>query len=294
MRKAFCLILALALVMSCALASEKGFDGSVYGAYFASYDESTLPGWDVMSYIEPSGLLLSAYAGAAELTVDLVETEGTGAENYLLSALDGVTRYGRLVDKGTITQWTSPMGYKGAKVSYSYQSLRGESSDDEYLVSAFAAPVTDQYMLVVTVRAWGGSAESVRVNIENGFLASLSLTQKNVSTTYTAFLTDCEERDGGIYVTLDYCEPAYDTAFGFAYTLNDDPAVSVARVAEDAELWLPRMGSILYTMERVVPDAGAIKACIDEFYALNGVHAVYQVLFNENGDIIRMQHYNAL
>ena len=294
MKKAFCLFAAFLLLMTCALASEQGFDGSVYGAYFASYDESTLAGWDVMSYIEPSGLLLSAYAGAAELTVDLVESEGTGAENYLIASLDGVTRYGRLVDKGTIAPWTSRMGYTGAKVSYSYQSLRGESSDDEYLVSAFAAPVTEQYMLVVTVRAWGGSAESVRVNIENGFLSSLTLVKKNVSTTYTAFLTDCEERDGGIYVTLDYCEPAYDTAFGFAYTLNDDPAVSVVRVAEDAELWLPRMGSILYTMERVTPDADAIKACIDEFYITNGVHAVYQVLFDENGSVIRLQHYNAL
>ena len=294
MKRFFCLTLIFCLLLPCALAGEEGFDGSVYGAYRAVYDEGTLAGWDVMTYIEPSGLLLSAYAGAAELTVDVIEAGGVTAETVLSGNLEGVSRYGRLVDKGTIEKWSSPMGFAGAKLSYSYQSLRGESSDDEYLVRSFAAPLNEQYMLLVTVRAWGQSAAGTRDNIENGFLSGFTLEKKNVSTTYTAFLTDCEEKNGVIYVTLDFCEPAFDTAFGFVYTGNDDPAKTVCAVKSDAELWLPRMGGILYTMEKVEPDADVIKACIEEFYEANYIDAIYQVRFDESGSVIRMQHYNAL
>ncbi len=294
MKKILSLVLVLALMMSLSLADEKGFDGSVYEAYIVSYDARVLASWDVMTYVEPSGLLLSAYLDAAEITVSVEETEGGSADDFLKAALDGVSRYGRLVDRSDIAPAQTEMGYSGAAVTYSYQSIRGASSDDHYLVYAFAAPLTEQYMLSVTVRAWGMDAEGVFSSARKNFMGSLYLQKKKVSTTYTAFLTDCEARDGGIYVTLDYCEPAYDTAFGFVYTANDDPATFSCRLSANAELWLPRRGTVLYTMEKVSPDASAIKACIDDFFAVNNVHAVYQVLFDENGDIIRMQHYNAL
>ena len=65
--KRLCLVLILLFCLSAL--GEAGFDGSVYAAYAPVYDESALSGMEVITFIEPSGLLLSAFADTCEINI---------------------------------------------------------------------------------------------------------------------------------------------------------------------------------------------------------------------------------
>ena len=79
MLKRLCALI-LALMLLCPVFAEGGFDGQVYSAYSLIYDEGALSGLDVISYIEPSGLLLSAYGEQLDISVRLEEANDAPAQ----------------------------------------------------------------------------------------------------------------------------------------------------------------------------------------------------------------------
>ena len=97
MKRTVMVFLAVLLALSMAAAhaedAEAKPDGTVYDAYQAVMDESAMEGWRAVSYIEPSGLLLSAYTETAEITVDLLERREGGSYRAILEEqLHGDTR----------------------------------------------------------------------------------------------------------------------------------------------------------------------------------------------------------
>ena len=49
----------------------------------------------------------------------------------------------------------------------------------------------------------------------------------------------------------------------------------------------------MYEAEQVSVDAQTMKSLIDRYYQRNDVEGIYNVLFDENNEIIWMLHYNA-
>ena len=286
--------LALLLVLICLTAAahaDQSFDGSVYDAYCPQYDESLLWGWETISYIEPTGLLLSATSLSAELTVSIEESD-VNPDVFLRNRFAGVSRYGQNIEGGSVENCVLSRFERAARVNYSYRSLRNSFDNEIYSVREYAAKIGAGYMLNVSLRFWGASKAGSELLDE--FMAGFSLKHMKISTSYTAFLTYCESRSDGIYLTLDYCDMEYEPTFGMPYAVNADETAYTCKLSSEAQLWLPELGNVLYSLKHTGPDDTEISIAIENYYNINQVHAVYLVLFNEDGEIIRMQHYNAL
>ena len=287
------LSLLMALVMAlCSFAfADAVYDGAVYDAYAPVYDEAFLEGWETISYIEPTGLLLSATRENAEIAITVEEADDN-PDAYLISRVAGVTRYGRDISGGSVSPVTMAGFEKAARVSYSYRSQRDSGDGDIYHVVAYAAKIKTGFIATVSLTYWGEGVDEA--DFTSRFLPSFSLQQRKISTTYTALLTYCEQRSDGIYLTLDFCDMEYEPTFGMAYAVNDDDTVYTYRLSDSALLWLPSLGGALYSLRRSEPDAAEISIAIESYYNINEVHAVYLVLFDDNDQVIRLQHYNAI
>lgn len=300
MKRTVMVFLAVLLALSMAAAhaedAEAKPDGTVYDAYQAVMDESAMEGWRVVSYIEPSGLLLSAYTETAEITVDLLERREGGSYRAILEEqLNGVTRYGRVTASFGPDEWTgSPWGDgTGAHIRYRYMFLKGANTDDEYMTDVYIAPLNDRYDCKVTLNSWGADAEGTVRDFEARTLPGLKLVKRKISTQFMAYLKDAYERDGRTYVVLDFCSVEYDPSIYTIYTANDVPEDCEYAVSTDALVWMPDPDRSVYEAEQVSTDAQTMKSLIDRYYQRNDVEGIYNVLFDENNEIIWMLHYNA-
>ncbi|MBR6498212.1 MAG: hypothetical protein IKT23_00830 [Clostridia bacterium] len=288
--KKLALILALLLCMTM-FADEEVFDGSVYSAYKAVFAQGTLDGWDAVSYIEPAGLLLSAYKASAELTVSVEESDET-PQAALARHVSGVSRYGAVQEKSQVSSITAGHFADCAYVSYSYRSKRDTGSGDIYYVDMVCALITSGRMLMITETRWGGNAGESE--LLSRFLPAFSLETRQISTEYKAFLLSAEQKNDGIYVTIDYCDMEYGGEFGVVFANNDDPTTYTCRLSSDCEIWLGRQVGGLYAIKQITPDAVEISIAIESYYNQNLVEPIYTVLFNRAGEIVRLMHYNAL
>ena len=282
--------LILALILCACACAEEIFDGTVYSAYAPSFDESALAGWEIMSYIEPSGLLLSATSERAEISVSLEEAE-SAPETLVNSYVNNVQRYGTLLSREDTRAYEHPIFEAGARAGYSYRLNRDGGSGTVYYCDVYVLRVSRYFALYVTQTSWNG--ESARASFNDVFVPSLKLTRADISTTFTAFLKNCEQRADGIYLSIDYCQMEFETDFGMVYAVNDDPTLHTYRLSPDAEIWLPKLGGALYSLQRGSYDAQQLTRSMEEYYSINLVDAIYMVLFDASGDIIRLQHYNA-
>ncbi len=300
MKRTTMAFLAAVLVLSMAFTqaemdTEAKPDGTVYEAYQAVMDESTMEGWRLVSYIEPSGLLLSAYMETAEITVDLVERRESGSYSSILEEqLSSVTRYGRVTASYGPDDWTdSPWGGgTGAHIRYRYLFLKGSNTDDEYTTDVYIARLNDRYDCKVTLNSWGADAEGIVRDFEDRILPGLKLVRRKISTQFMAYLKDAYERNGKICVVLDFCSVEYDPSIFTIYTANDVPEDCEYVVSAEALLWMPEPDRSVYEAEQVSPDAQTMKSLIDRYYQKNDVEGIYNVLFDENDEIIWMLHYN--
>ena len=53
--------------------------------------------------------------------------------------------------------------------------------------------------------------------------------------------------------------------FGLPYAVNDDPRQYTVKLSPDAEVWLPNMRSVLYSLYRCEPDAAEISIAIEQY-----------------------------
>ena len=290
MKKALAIILLLA-ALGCAAMGEGVYDGSSYAAYMLNYDESLLSGMETITYVEPEGLLLSAFSDNMELTVSIESTSGTPAE-LIEEVYDGVSRYGRVTSKGEIEAITLNGVEGGAYLYYTYQSLRGSATDDVFRCDMCAGKVSGEYTLVITMTSWAQPEEARE--LFRAFAASVTPAQKNISTEFKVLLKACEQKTDGIYVTVDYCEVEYEALMGTVYAINDDPTEYTYMLSDEADVWLPKLDGVLYSTYHIEPDAYEIAAVIEDYAYLNGTDGIYTIIFDQNGKILRLQHYNAV
>ncbi|MCR4620523.1 MAG: hypothetical protein K5663_00340 [Clostridiales bacterium] len=288
--KKLALVIALVMCLT-ALGTEEAFNGSVYSAYKAVFTPGALDGWEVISYIEPSGLLLNAYKDSAELTVSLEESDETPQE-ALARHLNGVNRYGSMLQKSQVSPITAGHFSDSAYVNYSYRSKRDKGDGDIYYVDMVCALFTGGRMLMLTETRWGSDAGES--GLLNRFLPALSLQTREISTEYRAFIKSAEEKGGAIYVSIDYCDMEYGGEFGVVFANNDDPTEYSCRLSADCEIWMGQQVGGLYALKQIEPDAAAISTAIESYYNQNLVEPIYTVLFNRAGEIVRLMHYNAL
>ena len=288
--KKLSLLLAVLLVLGTFALADEPFDGTVYDAYRPVFDESFLRGWEVMGYIEPEGLLLSATKREAEISVTIQES-GLTPEAFLEAHVAGVSRYGKDIERGAVSSMQLSGYEKAAQVSYSYRSVRDSGDGDVYRVDAVAAKLKSGYLLTFTQTRWGDDAS--KEDFLEGFVKRFTVEQTAISTTYYALLSYCEYKDGGVYVTLDFCDMDYQSLFGESLALDPDPTEYVYRLRNDAEVYVPVLSGALYSLQRVGADETEISIAIESYYNINEAHAVYLALFDRNGDVIRLQHYNA-
>lgn len=283
--------LILALLLLCPVFAEGGFDGQVYSAYSLIYDEGALSGLDVISYIEPSGLLLSAYGEQLDISVTLEEANDAPAQ-MLAARAASAARYGNVIFKSEVSAFSLPSFPNGAYISYSYRSLRDSGSGEVYTVDAYIFRVNDELALSVSQTSWGDDGARQRFNAS--FVPALGLQPRRISTEYVVFLVACDRLSDGLYVTIDPCRMEYDSNFGLPYAVNDDPTLYTVKLSAQAEIWLPEMSGALYSMVKSAPQEAAIRGAIEEFYARNQVEPIFTLLFDAGGEVIRLQHYNAL
>lgn len=289
------LLIAVCALLTCAaMAQEAVPDGTSYSVFSVAYDESLLKSWQTVSYFEASGLLFSAYVDDAEITVSLDESGGArSAEAFLGAHKNNVSRYGRVLSAQDPEAWADPWGAGGACMRYSYMYLSGADTDDVYHTLIYASPVSANYFAVITLNCWGDGASARERAFIDSFLPSLRLDTRRVSTLFMAYMKGVSERDGAICLTLDFCTVEYDSSIFTVYTENDTPADYTYALSENALIWLPDMRSALYTARKTAPTVEELTRLIDEYYAQNNMNGIYQVLFDENNEIVWMMHYNA-
>lgn len=290
MRRILCLIAALALLV-CAAGAETRFDGDTFLSYRIAYRDALSADWECVSYIGPEGLLLSGFNDRLELTVSVDEAKES-CEALLDARIASTERFGRVLSRGAAESCDLAGLEEGRRVSYSYTSLRAGEDDSPYENVLYAGRISENYMLTLTLSSWGKTQgmETMAASIASG----IRLEKLYASGEYTAFLTGCSEQDGHVQVTLDYCDVAYEGEIGLAYASNPDTTAYTYVLSPEAEVWMPDLNGSLYTMRSVKPTLENINAGIEGFYALNGNYGIYTIVFGSNGQIIRMQHYNAL
>ena len=289
MKRVWCLILLAALLISAG--AETRFEGDIYQAFRLDY-RSVLPeGWEVLSYVEPEGLLLSAFCGELELTVSVDEAKSSCAE-LINERLNGVSRYGKVLSRGSVEACAFAGLEDGALTNYSWRLLRDEADTDGYETVLYAGRINDGYMLTMTLSSWGETGSLSELG--RRFAEGLRLEKTYISSEYTAFLVGCEEKDGRVYLTVDYCDMAYENGFEMAYATNMDETEYTYALSPDAEVWLPELSGALYSLKSCPPQAEGITAAIEGYYALFESYSVYTLRFDRAGDVIRLQHYNAL
>ena len=289
--KKLALVLVFALALTLSASGEERYDGTVYEAYRPIFNEAYLADWELVSYIEPAGLMLSAAKENAEITATVQES-AAAPTNYLTSHVAGVTRYGKDIQGGSVIPLVLGGYEQAARVSYSYRSQRDSGEGDIYNVEMVAAKLKTGYVLTLSLVSWGGGAQADTFLAE--FVYGFRLESVKISTTYYALLTHCERQDGAIRLTMDYCDVEYEPSLGVTYAINNDETAFTYTVRDDAWVWLPETEGALYSLKRVGADDIEISIAIESFYNTNEVYPLYQVLFDENGDVIRLQHYNAL
>lgn len=269
-------------------------DSTGYVAFRVEYDEDALNGFQTVSYLDASGLLFTAFTDAAEITVSLDESRNyVDSADFLRAHVDNVSRYGRVTSTDGPRNWPNRWSENGASMRYAYMYLNGSDTDDEYLTDIYVAPVSLNYSLVVSLNCWSEDAKSYAWLFENLFIPSLSLSTETVSPLFMAYFKGVTEENGELSLTLDFCSVEFDDSIFTIYVKNDEPKEYSYPLRSDALLYLPDMTSSVYAARETAADAQTLKALTEDYYRENGMDGIYNVQFNENGEIVWMMHYNA-
>lgn len=293
MKKMMLLMFVLLMAFGSAL-SEANPDGTVYTVYRTVYDPDALGGFERMMYLEPSGLLLSAYSDEMEITVTIEESsEPTDAAGFMDDYVSGVSRYGRVISREDAAAWTMPGQNEGIKTRFAYMYNKAGETDDVYVTDVYCAPLRNNMFLVIVFNSWSGNAGELLDQTENVFFESFSLEREEVSTQFLAMVKDAYTEDGADYVVVDFCQVEYDADIFTVYVANDTPVEHVFKLSEDALLWMPRLTTGLYSINETEATAENIRACAEAYYEINRFDIICQILFDENNEILWMMHYNA-
>lgn len=266
--------------------SEQAPDGSVEKVYFPCFDKEALEGFGYVLYPEKIGLLLSAYSDNAEISVTIEEAEAADAEAFLNRYIEGMTRYAAVLNEPEILPWETD----GRKTRISYRHNKASDELDAYTADAFASRISESMYLLIVINSWEGDISRTKEK----FIESFRLDEREVSKVHTAFLKNARaDEDGNQYVSVDFCQVAYDASIFTVYAKNDTEESAEYRLSEDALIWGYDANASLYTQCLIEPEAQKIIEISADYYETMGFDMIFQILFDANHEIVWMMHYNA-
>lgn len=266
--------------------SEQAPDGSVEKVYFPCFDKEALEGFRYVLYPEKTGLLLSAYSDNAEIAVTIEEAEAADAEAFLNRYIEGMTRYAAVLNEPEILPWETD----GRKTRILYRHNKASDELDAYTADAFASRISESMYLLIVINSWEGDISRTKEK----FIESFRLDEREVSKVHTAFLKNARaDEDGNQYVSVDFCQVAYDASIFTVYAKNDTEESAEYRLSEDALIWGYDANASLYTQCLIEPEAQKIIDISADYYETMGFDMIFQILFDANHEIVWMMHYNA-
>lgn len=288
------LIMALALLLRAAGLSEAEPDGRLYDAFGVRLAGGALSGYTKIQYIEPSGLLMSASSERTDITVSIEESEGASEQEYLALYRRGIEKYADVLSEEALQGVQSADGKAFCGMSVHYRHRRANEGDPGTVADVYAHGMEDGSFLVCVFRTGDPDyAGNEMKNGENAFFSEFSLSSYKVSSQYLAYLKAVREEEGRIIVTLDFCTVEYDASLFLIYSLNQNPEDAEYALRRDAIVLMPVPDAELYALTEIKPDAQLLDGAIREYRAERNACGVFQILMDENNEIIRMSHYNA-
>ena len=294
MKKILVILVLFMLTVGAAL-SEANPDGTVYSVYKADYDKDALIGFERMMYLEPSGLLLSAYSDDMEITVTIEEAASAkDAAGFMAHYLSGVKGYAKVIKADDIQSWNAPVEGEGGRMRFTYMYKNASETDEVYVTDVYAAPVNGGMFLVIVFNSWVGEAGTLLNEMEEAFFSAFTLEKVNVSTQFMAQVKNAYlNEEEKTMVVLDFCQVEYDASIFTIYAVNDEPEEKEYVLRKDALIWSPKANTALYAMKETDSTHEAILESAQAYYQKHNFDIIYQVLFDENNEIIWMMHYNA-
>ncbi len=284
MKKFLCVLLGVIMLFSAH--SEQAPDGSVEKVYFPYFEKDALEDFQYVLYPEKSGLLLSAYSDNAEITVTVEEDEAADAEAFLNRYIEGMARYATLLNTPEVLPWETD----GMKSRISYRHSKAADEEEAYATDAFVLRISENTYLLIVFNSWSGDLSET----EEKFLESFRLEEREVSRVYMAFLKNANaDEDGNQYVSVDFCEVVYDASIFAVYAQNDTEETNVYKLSGDALIWGYDANASLYTQCLIAPDAQDLIEISAHYYENMGFDIIFQIMFDENNEIVWMMHYNA-
>lgn len=293
MKKIAVFLLIVMFSLSCC--SEEAPDGSVHRAYRPIFEEEALRGFQYVLYPEKSGLLLSAYSDSIEITVTAEENEeAENADAFLESYIEGIKRYALLMNTPEIIPWTNGIGAEGAMSDITYKSLKATEDDGEYASDAFCVKLSEHMYLLIVFNTWDEQGKTDIDNVEERFFESFRMEETEVSDVFTAFLKNAGmDGRGNVTVKLDFCSVVYDASIFAVYAQNETEKTDEYVLSDNTLIWAPDPDASLYTQRLLAPEPDLLIETAAVYYEAMGFDIIFQVLFDANGEIVWMMHYNA-
>ena len=291
MKKIFLIMLLFCMLLTHA---EEAYDGETGEAYFPFFEKEALLLFQYVVYPEKSGLLLSAYSDDCEIAVTVEEDEEAADEKaFLQNYIKGISRYAYILNDPEIITYDEHQ-ITGAKTEIVYRSQKAKEGDEGYQTDAFSMKTEENRYLLIVFNSWGEDGESAIRDIEERFFESFELQKREVSDSYLAFLKfSREDEEGNLYAVLDFCSVVYDESIFTVYAQNKTIQETEYRISKDALIWAEDVSSALYSAHLIDPTAQNLNEAAAYYYENMGFDIIFQVKFNEKGEIVWMMHYNA-
>ena len=291
MKKLLLITLIFLTVFACA---EEEYDGKTEKAYFPYFEKDALSGFQYTLYAEKSGLLLAAYSDDCEIAVTVEEDEEAENEKaFLENYINGISRYAHILNEPEIKAHDVRQ-LTGAKTEITYRSRKAKEDDEGYQTEAFCMKAEENMYLLIVFNGWKEDGKSAIGGIEERFFESFELREREVSDQYLAFLKfSREDEEGNLYAALDFCSVVYDESIFSVYAQNKTIGETEYKISKDALIWAQDVSSALYSAHLIEPTAQNLNEAAAHYYENMGFDIIFQVKFDENGEIVWMMHYNA-
>lgn len=293
MKKLLAVFVLLMLLPVSAL-SDAEPDRIFYDAFGITLSGDEFPEYRKIGYFEPYGLLLSAFSDRLEISVSIEVTDVKSEKAYLQKYEAGVKKYAEVLNTEALQPIENADGYAFTGQRIEYRHSRAPQTQAPAVSEVYVSMLENGGYLVCIFRKSDASMTQAEMETEKQrFFGAFSLDLHRVSSQYLCYLKNAREEDGKTYVTVDFCSVEYDPELFLIYTKNTNPTENEYILRKDAVLLMPEMGASLYAVIETQPDAEALSENIRKYYEQTGTYGIFQILMDENGEILRMAHYNA-
>jgi len=266
MKRLFCLIAALCLLLCSAAHAEAPLD---YSSAIVAFDRTALDGWTPGYSLSIPGVLLELSHAEGMVSVSVRESAGLTPEEYLSQSLD-LSVETLVISDAQISGWKDGFDGRGRCLSFSYTYPEG---DEAHLYRSWTASMGD-LLIELSADTWGADAGLLMDDIYRVFIDSpFSLTLCENPFELIAALSDViTDETGRALVQLS--ESAADSAY---YPLSPNAVILFPNPDEPTTLY------------PVAPDAASLSDAIWTYEENSDSPAVFYFVIEDN-QIVYMEY----